>query len=153
MNYRCTQWLTAALNALLISVAGGATAQEKVTVRMDFLPAGTHAPFHLAVAKGWYREAGLDVEVQDGRGSINTIQLVGAGQADFGWVSLGPMAIAREQGMRLKAVAGVFRRLDARIGILAAAHQLVVLLLRDRLRLDQFIGARQVALYAGRVGL
>ena len=99
--------------AVLVTAAfNAAQAQEKISVRMDFSPAGTHAPFHLAVAKSWYREAGLDVDVQDGRGSINTIQLVGAGQADFGWVSQGPMAIAREQGMKLKSVAGIFRKGD-----------------------------------------
>ena len=103
------------LSLVLVAAMAGLSlvhAQEKISVRMDFLPAGTHAPFHLAAAKGWYREAGLDVDIQDGRGSINTIQLVGAGQADFGWVSQGPMAIAREQGMRLKSVAGIFRKGD-----------------------------------------
>lgn len=96
-------------------LASGALAQEKVTARLDFTPAGPHAGLHLGVAKGWFKDAGLDVDVQDGRGSVNTVQLVGAGQIDFGWAALGVMAIARESGMKVKSVAGVFRKGDLAI--------------------------------------
>ncbi len=109
------QWGISGAAALAIGFSACTLAAEKVTVRVDFLPAGSHSALHLAVAKGWFKEAGLDVEVQDGRGSINSIQLVGAGQVDFGGVSLGPMAIAREAGMRVKSVAGVFRKGDLAI--------------------------------------
>jgi NitT/TauT family transport system substrate-binding protein len=34
---------------------------------------------HLAQNQGWFEQAGLEVEIQDGRGSGNTIQLVNAG--------------------------------------------------------------------------
>ncbi len=102
--------------ALTVACASGiATAQEKLILRLDFTPAGTHAAPHLANQKGWYKEQGLEVDVQDGRGSINSIQLVGAGQADFGWVALGSMAMAREQGMTVKGVAGIFRKGDLAI--------------------------------------
>lgn len=88
---------------------------EKITLRVDFSPAGSHSALHLANQKGWFKEQGLEVDIQDGRGSINSIQLVGAGQVDFGWVSLGPMAIARESGMALRSVAGIFRKADLSI--------------------------------------
>ena len=105
-------WVAVVGAVALLQLAAPATAQEKLTMRVDFTPAGSQSAFHLAVVKGWFKEAGLEVDVQDGRGSINGIQLVGAGQIDFGWVSLGPSAIAREQGMTVKSVAGVFRRGD-----------------------------------------
>jgi len=101
--------------AALALGAAGVVAQEKISLRLDFSPAGSHAAPHLAVQKGWFKEQGLEVDVQDGRGSINSIQLVGAGQADFGWVALGSMAMAREQGMTLKGVAGIFRKADLSI--------------------------------------
>ena len=68
----------------VLAQSTSALAQEKLTARLDFTPAGPHAGLHLAVSKGWFKEAGLEVDVQDGRGSINTIQLVAAGQIDFG---------------------------------------------------------------------
>ncbi len=98
--------------AVLAFNVGIAQAAEKLTVRMDFIPWGTHAAMHLAKEKGWFRDAGLDVEVEDGAGSGNTIQLVAAGQVDVGQVQLGVMAVAREQGADLVSIAGWFRKSD-----------------------------------------
>ncbi|NKC49789.1 ABC transporter substrate-binding protein [Ochrobactrum anthropi ATCC 49188] len=44
---------------------------------------------HLCQVKGWFKDVGLEVYVQDGRGSGNTLQLVNAGQVDVGQVQLG----------------------------------------------------------------
>ena len=43
---------------------------------------------------------------------MDTIQLVASGRIDMGWVGLGPMAVAREAGLKVKSVAGVFRKGD-----------------------------------------
>jgi NitT/TauT family transport system substrate-binding protein len=67
---------------------------------------------HLAKQKGWFKDAGLDVEVQDGRGSGNTLQLVNAGQADVGQIQLGLLPQARDNGAQLKGIAGWGRRTD-----------------------------------------
>ena len=91
----------------------GAQAQEKIKFLLDFAPWGGHAAAHLAVQKGWFKEEGLDVEVLDGRGSVSTIQLVGAGQADVGMAQLGPMATARTTAnLPLKSIAGWMRKGD-----------------------------------------
>ncbi len=98
--------------AVLAMAATTAQAADKLTVRMDFITWGTHAAMHLANEKGWFEEAGLEVEVQDGTGSGNTIQLVGAGQVDVGQVQLGVMAVAKEQGADIVSIAGWFRKSD-----------------------------------------
>lgn len=92
--------------------AGAASAQDKISVRLDFSPWGVHAGMHLAKNKGWFKEAGLDVDIQDGRGSGNTIQLVNAGQVDVGQVQLGLVGSARAQGSTIKAIAGFQRKTD-----------------------------------------
>jgi NitT/TauT family transport system substrate-binding protein len=86
--------------------------QERLSVRLDFSPWGVQAAMHLAEVRGWFREAGLTVDVQDGRGSGNTLQLVNAGQADVGQIQVGLIAQAREQGATLRAFAGFGRRTD-----------------------------------------
>ena len=98
--------------AALALTAVPALAQEKLTVRLDFSPWGVHAAMHLAKHKGWFKEAGLDVDVQDGRGSGNTLQLVNAGQVDVGQIQLGLLPQARENGAQLKGIAGWGRRTD-----------------------------------------
>jgi NitT/TauT family transport system substrate-binding protein len=81
-------------------------------VRMDWLPSGYQTPFFLAQAKGWYQKAGLDVTIDQGKGSAQTVQLVGAGQYDAGLAYLAVMAFARAKGMPVTSIAGFFRKGD-----------------------------------------
>jgi len=83
-----------------------------ISVRLDWLPTGYHAPFWLALEKGWFKQAGIDVSLSDGTGSITTVQLVGSGQYDVGHAALSIMAIARSKGMKLISVADFFRTGD-----------------------------------------
>ena len=98
----------------LMAANGPAIAQQlpKLTARVDFLPWGMHAGLHLGVMKGWFKEAGLDVEVSDGRGSGVTMQQVATGDVDIGWVQLGAIAVARGKGMPIISIAGLARRGD-----------------------------------------
>ncbi len=105
--------------AALVAASGAIAAphvaraqQEKLAVRLDFSPWGVQAAMHLAETKGWFRDAGLAVDVQDGRGSGNTLQLINAGQADVGQIQVGLIAQAREQGATVRAFAGFGRRTD-----------------------------------------
>lgn len=100
------------VGAALIAAAGAAQALEKVTVRLDFSPLGFHTAMYLAQEKGWFAREGLDVEIQDGTGSLSTIQLVAAGQADIGQVQLGLLVPAREKKLPLKSFAGYLRGSD-----------------------------------------
>ncbi len=102
----------AAAAALALMGGWSAQAQEKLSVRLDFSPWGVHAGMHLAKERGWFEEAGLDVDVQDGRGSGNTLQLVNSGQVDVGQIQLGLLPSARAQGAKVKSFAGFVRKTD-----------------------------------------
>jgi NitT/TauT family transport system substrate-binding protein len=104
--------------AVLVLATGlsGAGAQEKISVRLDWTPWGVHAPFHLAAQKGWFRAAGLDAELEDGNGSVTTVQIVGQGRFDVGHASLAPMMIARDKGLPVRAIANFARKSD--VGLL-----------------------------------
>lgn len=100
--------------SLGVTLASSAAAQglEKLKVRLDWTPWGVQAPFHLAQQKGWFKQAGLDVSLEDGNGSVTTVQLVGSSdQFDVGHAALASMMIARDKGLPVKAVA-VFARLS-----------------------------------------
>jgi NitT/TauT family transport system substrate-binding protein len=99
--------------AVGLSMTGAlSVAAEELTVRLDFSPWGVHAAMHLAQQKGWFADEGLEIDIQDGKGTSNTIQLVGTGNVDVGQVQLGLMALARENGLPLKSFAGFVRRSD-----------------------------------------
>src|SRR5258706_3915125 len=101
---------------LLLGLAGAgltpASAQDKLAVRVDFSPWGVQAAMHLARNKGWFKEANLDVDIQDGRGSGNTIQLVNAGRADVGQVQVGLVGSARAKGAKIRSIATFQHRTD-----------------------------------------
>jgi NitT/TauT family transport system substrate-binding protein len=110
--------LGALAGAVLWTTAGLAVAQQaqKISIRLDWTPWGVHAPFHLAQQKGWFRQAGLDVELEDGNGSVTTVQIVGSGKFDLGHASLAPMMIARDKGLPVRAIAAFARKSD--VGLL-----------------------------------
>ena len=72
------------LAAGLALAAGAASAQTKVVVRSDFKFNGYVSPLALAIEKGFYREAGLDVAIEQGQGSSTTVQTVASGVDTFG---------------------------------------------------------------------
>lgn len=113
MNLARLLLLSISLVLPLTSLQVRAQAQEKIAVRLDWSPWGMQAPFYLAKEKGWFQEAGLDVTLEDGKGTVSTIQIVGSSnQFDVGHVSLGSMMIARDKGLPLKALAVYMRASD-----------------------------------------
>ncbi len=109
-----------ALAAVLIGGTAHAQAPESIKVRLDWTPWGVHAAVHLAQQKGWFTKAGLDVSLEDGNGSVTTVQIVGSsGSFDVGQAALASMMIARDKGLPVKAVAVYARESD--IGLLVPA--------------------------------
>jgi NitT/TauT family transport system substrate-binding protein len=115
-------WVSTLICSLGLGLASTAAAQnlEKLKVRLDWTPWGVQAPFHLAQQKGWFKQAGLDVTLEDGNGSVTTVQIVGSSdQFDIGHAALASMMIAREKGLPVKAI-GVFAR-SSDVGLLVPA--------------------------------
>jgi NitT/TauT family transport system substrate-binding protein len=67
---------------------------DKVTLVTDFGYNGRHAYFFDAVDRGYYSDAGLDVKIVRGQGSVDAIRQVGAGNAMFGFADTGPLILA-----------------------------------------------------------
>jgi NitT/TauT family transport system substrate-binding protein len=87
-----------------------AQALTKLTITMEFTPQGFHAPFYLAQQKGWFKEAGIELTIRDGKGSANTITLVGAGQSDLGFTPGSAAIIARTKGIPVMTIATILNK-------------------------------------------
>ncbi len=88
-----------------------AQAAEKLAVQTGSLD-GVHAALFLALQKAWFREAGFDVSIMDGKGSATAIQQVSAGQGDVAYSQLATMAAAIDHGMDLISIACFVRAGD-----------------------------------------
>lgn len=113
--HRPTKLVSALLAAILAAAVvllspQPSQAQEKISVRLDFLAAGYHAVFFLANERGYYKEQGLDVDIQDGKGSLVTIQAVAGGSDLIGMATASTIALAASKGVPIVAVAGVMQK-------------------------------------------
>jgi NitT/TauT family transport system substrate-binding protein len=80
---------------------------QNVSLRLDFLIRGYHSGFYVALDKGWYKDAGLNVTINQGNGSLATAQSVAAGNDTFGFVDATAMVQADAQNAGLEMVANM----------------------------------------------
>jgi NitT/TauT family transport system substrate-binding protein len=95
--------LVAAL-ALLCSGQALAQGKEKVTLLLNWYLYSEHAPFFLGKEKGFFDAEGIDLDIQEGRGSGPTIQSVAAKTATFGYADVGTMMKVASKGAPVVAV-------------------------------------------------
>ena len=96
----------AAAAALAAGLAAPAMAQgkDKVILMLNWYTYSEHAPFYLGKDKGFYDAEGIDLDIQEGRGSAVTVQAVAAGSATFGYVDVPTKIKAAAKGAPVKAV-------------------------------------------------
>ena len=85
-----------------------ARAEESVRLILNYVPTADHAPYFYAKAQGWYKQAGLDVGIETGKGSAYSAQAVGSGAAAFGIADLATAMVARGKGADLVAIMNVY---------------------------------------------
>jgi NitT/TauT family transport system substrate-binding protein len=81
-----------------VLLAGPATAADKVVLMLNWYVYGEHAPFYYGKEKGIFAAEGIDLEIQEGRGSGPTTQAVAAKSVDFGYVDVPTMMRAAVKG-------------------------------------------------------
>lgn len=101
-----------ALVALVIAAGlgsrPGAQPLQKVVFALNWFPVGDHAAYWLALDKGYYRQRGLDVELQNSKGSGDSIAKVDTGRADVGLADSAVVIASVGRGTRIKVVGMVF---------------------------------------------
>ena len=53
-----------------------------IAFQTDWFPQAEHGGFYQALAKGYYKQGGLDVTIKMGGPQVNGLQLLAAGQVD-----------------------------------------------------------------------
>ncbi|HUN51773.1 MAG TPA: ABC transporter substrate-binding protein [Candidatus Sulfotelmatobacter sp.] len=96
--------------AAIIAVAAplSARAAEKVDFILNWIAGGDHAPYYYAKKMGWYEKAGIDLNIEQGKGSAVAVQKVGAGVDPIGLADMGSVLVARGKGADMVAVFNVY---------------------------------------------
>src|SRR5947207_14200487 len=102
-----TRTISLALAALL-AASTSASAQEKFTFALNWFAVGDHAAYWVALEKGYYKAKGLDVELQNSKGSGDSIAKVDTGRADVGLADSAVVIAAVGRGAKIKVVGMVF---------------------------------------------
>src|SRR5580693_2120440 len=81
----------------------------KIIFQADWYPQPEHGGFYTAVAKGYYKDEGLDVTILPGGPYITVEKQVSAGSAQFGMGSSDKVLESDSQGLNLVAVAATMQ--------------------------------------------
>jgi NitT/TauT family transport system substrate-binding protein len=90
--------------------AAGAQGAQKVSLRLDWVISGYHAPYFVGIKNGYYKDEGLDVAIEPGNGSANVAQAIGNGNGEFATVDGGAMMQLVAKGLPVKSVMGLYQR-------------------------------------------
>ena len=94
-------------------VAQSASADDEVTLRLNWYLSGWMAPFFYAEQQGYFDEVGIDVTILEGRGSGPTVQIIGTKSDTFGFADVATMMLAVSKGVPVKSISSILTVNDA----------------------------------------
>ena len=92
----------------VIASAGVAHANEQVSFLLNWVAGGDHAPYYYAQKMGWYKDAGIDLTLLQGKGSVVAEQAAAAGVDTFGLADMATIMVAIGKGGDAVAVMDVY---------------------------------------------
>ncbi len=81
----------------------------KLTLALDWVPNTNHTGFFVAQQKGWYKEAGIDLQILPYVDGADPTVLVSEGKADFGIAGADGVATARAAGAPVVSLAAIIQ--------------------------------------------
>ena len=111
--------LTCGMAVLLSTTA--VHAQDDLTMTMNWTADSAHLGFAYAFVNGYYDDAGLNVTLEEGRGSSVTSQLVATGQSELGLADAGAALNVASQGAPIRVIATIWKSSQHGVQSLASA--------------------------------
>ncbi len=98
------RWLSIALTLFALSISSTAFAADAVSFRLNWYLGGLHVPFYYGKERGIYAAEGIDLTINEGRGSANTVQVVAAGSDTFGLADSSSVILTAAKGADIRSV-------------------------------------------------
>ena len=96
------------ISAAAPAAPAAAQAPEKVVFALNWFAVGDHAAYWVALEKGYYKAKGLDVTLENSKGSGDSIAKVDTGRADAGLADAAVVISSVGRGTTIKTVGMVF---------------------------------------------
>ena len=106
---------------LLALCATLASAQDAVSLRLNWYLGGLHVPFYYGKELGLFKQEGIDLTINEGRGSGNTVQVVAAGSDTFGMADSSSLITTASKGADVKSVMSLLNSTGFSVISLASA--------------------------------
>lgn len=100
--------LVLALACGICCTSASADDLTKVDFLLNWTIAADHSPYYVALDKGWYKEAGLDVNIIIGQGSGYSVTAIDAGTADIAIADAPVVFQYRAQDAKAKIIGIIF---------------------------------------------
>jgi class 3 adenylate cyclase/ABC-type nitrate/sulfonate/bicarbonate transport system substrate-binding protein len=98
--------------SIALLIATPTWALDKVSLQLKWLHQFQFAGYYAALEQGFYRDAGLDVEIREGGPNVDAMQAVQQGKADFG-VCTTSILLAKPDDPRVVMLAVIFQHSPA----------------------------------------
>src|SRR5882724_7377450 len=85
-----------------MSTSAIAQSSKKITFLTNYVYNGRHAPFFVGLEKGFYKEAGFDIDIKPATGSGFVITAIDGGKADYGMADVSSVAQGIAKGAKVK---------------------------------------------------
>ena len=96
---------------ILIALSSPSYALDRVIYQLDWLPGGDKAPIYAGIRQGFFKDAGIDVEISSGRGSTDALTKLATKRSDIGSAGLGALLSAKaQQNIPVTGVASIFTK-------------------------------------------
>ncbi|NWJ98164.1 MAG: ABC transporter substrate-binding protein [Chloroflexi bacterium] len=109
---------TSAPSITTVAQGQASSTLAKVSLSLDWVPNTNHTGIYVAQQKGWYKEAGIDLQILPYADGASPETVVGAGKADFGISSTESLVQNRALGQPLVSVAAIIQSNTSGFGVL-----------------------------------
>ncbi len=88
-----------------------AAAQDRdIKFALDFIPLGRHAPWYVALDKGFFKEEKLNVTIVPTKGTADAVRFVESGLAELGFIDIPSLVASGSAGASIRIVAANYQK-------------------------------------------
>jgi NitT/TauT family transport system substrate-binding protein len=102
--------LRVGISILMLLCLSSIASAEDVAFRLNFKPAAPHVVYYLGKDKGWFQEAGINLQIAPGTGSTDSVKLSAAGQFDLAEAAASSLIVGRAQDIPVRAAAMIYQQ-------------------------------------------